>query len=80
MAEYEIRTPVPDYAGSVGSLRFVAGAARANDDDHASEIAYCRTRGYVVEEAAPEPEPAPEPAPEHKTTRGRRAASTEEPK
>jgi hypothetical protein len=70
MAEYEISTPVPDYTGSLGALVFTDGKARANDDAHASEIAYCRERGYTVEEVA-------EPA-EEKTTRGRRAASTEE--
>lgn len=50
MAEVVIRTPVPDYTGSVGALHFTRGRAVADDEVHVAEIAYCHARGYYFGE------------------------------
>ncbi len=62
MAQLTIRTPVPGHNGSVGALAFVNGRAVADEDVHASEIAYCRARGYLFGEPD-EPTPTEEEPP-----------------
>lgn len=52
MGEVVIRTPVPDYTGSVGAVVFTQGRAVADTEAHAAEIAYCQARGYFVGEAS----------------------------
>lgn len=64
MATLRVRTPVPDYSGSVGAVHFSGGQGLADTELHAAEIAYFHARGYVVEEFVEEPEDKPEPAAE----------------
>lgn len=53
MGLVKIATPVPDYSGSVGGIRFDHGRAEVDEDRFAAEVAYCRARGYTVTDLAP---------------------------
>jgi len=69
MAAYIVRTPVAGSNDAVGAVRFVEGVAQIDDEVHAAELRYFQQAGYTVE---------PVEAEEPKSTRGRRAASSEE--
>lgn len=55
MGQVVIRTPVPGYTGSVGALAFTDGRAVADEEQHAAEIGYCRSRGYLFPDEDSEP-------------------------
>lgn len=48
---YRVRTPVPDYTGTVGAVTFAQGVADV-DESAGAELAYFRARDYGVEEIA----------------------------
>lgn len=76
MGRYRVTTPVADYFGALGDLVFTRGEALANDEDHAAELAYARSRGYGIE---PYDRPTVEPAESDTDEDGmpKKSASTE---
>lgn len=48
MAKFLVKTPVPDYSGTLGDISFHNGRAVVDEDTHPAELAYCRAR-YTVE-------------------------------
>jgi hypothetical protein len=61
MAKFLVKTPVLDYAGSLGGVVFSNGQAIVDGETHPAELAYCQDR-YVVEPyVAEEPTDAEEP-------------------
>lgn len=53
MVAFTVSTPEPGYAGRVGAVEFVDGAATVDEVTHAAELAYFRVRGYGVEPVEP---------------------------
>jgi hypothetical protein len=53
--KFDVRTPVADFTGVVGSVGFAMGRAIVDSDTHPAELAYFRTAGYHVSEIAPSP-------------------------
>ncbi len=48
MAKFQVKTPVPDYSGTLGGIQFHNGTAIVDEDTHPAELAYCQAK-YVVE-------------------------------
>lgn len=54
MAKFKVTAPSGDYDGMVGNVQFSDGCAVIDDERNASELEYCRTAGYLVEETGNE--------------------------
>lgn len=77
MAQFKVTAPEANYDGNVGNVQFTDGSAVIDEDTHPNELAYCKSAGYLVEEADSKSTPAAEderPAKaETKSTPSRRA-------
>lgn len=64
--KYDVKTPVSDFTGVVGSVGFAMGHALVDSETHPAELAYFQSAGYHVSpvgeaEATAEPDAEPEP-------------------
>lgn len=75
MTRYDVTSPVENYNGEVGGVKFYKGRAVVDSDTHGAAVAYMRRRRYTL---TPITETAPE-APEPETTDSRQDSGSPDP-